>query len=415
MRSEEERIERLVARLSNELAERQELLARTGLGDIAEQRQRTPVADRLPYLVVLIDRWEAFTSQFSLDSGSDLLGAVLRLIREGSGVGLRLVVAGDRSLLSDRISSQVEDKLILRLSDRNDYRIVNINPKNVPEEVPPGRAFRGESGSEVQIALVGDDPSGQGQAAALRRIGRAADKRWSAAKRRNRPWRVDVLPSTVTFDQAWLLAAPARPSSPLWAMVGVGGDELGAFGIDLASVGGFVVAGPAKSGRSTALSSMARSLLAGGTSLVVLCPRPSPLQILEGEAGVVRVFTGTPAATEVADALARNDGPLVVVIDDAEALARTDPDDAVRAHLRGSDPGRTAVLVAGQLEDLKVELRGTIVEAKKAKAGLLLSPSSTLDGDVVGLRLARNLVGRMPPGRGFLALQGAATLVQVPL
>ncbi len=122
MRSEEERIERLVARLSNEVAERQELLARSGLGDIAEQRQRAPAGDRLPYLVVLIDRWEAFTSQFSLDSSSDLLAAVLRLIREGSGVGLRLVVAGDRSLLSDRIASQVEDKFILRLSDRNDYQ-----------------------------------------------------------------------------------------------------------------------------------------------------------------------------------------------------------------------------------------------------------------------------------------------------
>ncbi len=74
-----------------------------------------------------------------------------------------------------------------------------------------------------------------------------------------------------------------------------------------------------------------------------------------------------------------------------------------------------AVVVAGQLEDMKTELRGAIVEARKAKAGLLLSPPSTLDGDLVGLRLARNLVGRMPPGRGILALHGDATVVQVPL
>ncbi len=131
-RSETERVERLIARLTEEVARRQELLARSGQGDIAEQREASSGGDRLAYLVVLVDRWEGFTSQFSLDSGSELPAAVLRLIREGIGVGLRLVIAGDRSLLNDRIASQVEDKLVLRLSDRNDYRMVNINPRTCP-------------------------------------------------------------------------------------------------------------------------------------------------------------------------------------------------------------------------------------------------------------------------------------------
>ena len=39
------------------------------------------------------------------------------------------------------------------------------------------------------------------------------------------------------------------------------------------------------------------------------------------------------------------------------------------------------------------------MEARKSKTGLLLSPASSFDGDLVGLRLARNLVGRMPAGR----------------
>jgi DNA segregation ATPase FtsK/SpoIIIE, S-DNA-T family len=102
------------------------------------------------------------------------------------------------------------------------------------------------------------------------------------------------------------------------------------------------------------------------------------------------------------------------VVDDAEVLARTPADDAIKDFLRASGRGRVAVVVGGQLDDLKTELRGTIVEAKKAKAGLLLSPPSTLDGDVVGLRLPRNLVGRMPPGRAILGLQGEARVVQVP-
>ncbi len=415
-RSETDRIERLISRLTDEVARRQELLARTGLGDIGEQRSTSAPGDRLAYLVVLVDRWEGFTSQFSMDTGSELPAAVLRLLREGAGVGLRLVIAGDRSLLTDRIASQVEDKLILRLADRNDYRIVNINPKNVPEELRPGQAFRADSGLEVQFALLGTDPSGQAQAAAVRQIGREAASRWPAATRLNRPFRVDVLPSTIGFDRAWSLAEQVRPASPLWALVGVGGDELTAYGIDLAAEGGgFVIGGPSKTGRSTALLTVTRSLLASGAHVVVLCPRPSPLQRLGDADGVLRVFAGTPGPDAVSAVLTGHDGPLAVVIDDAETLSRTPADDAIRAFLRTADRSRAAVVVAGQLEDMKTELRGAVVEAKKAKTGLLLSPPSTLDGDLVGLRLPRNLIGRMPAGRGVFALHGDAVVVQVPL
>jgi DNA segregation ATPase FtsK/SpoIIIE, S-DNA-T family len=73
------------------------------------------------------------------------------------------------------------------------------------------------------------------------------------------------------------------------------------------------------------------------------------------------------------------------------------------------------LVVAGSLEELKTEMRGVIAEAKKAKAGLLLSPPSTLDGDVVGVRLTKNLVGRTPPGRGLLARHGEVEVIQVPL
>ncbi|MGH9284015.1 MAG: FtsK/SpoIIIE domain-containing protein, partial [Acidimicrobiales bacterium] len=64
VRSEVDRVERLVARLADEVARRQQLLARHGYGDIAEQRAGAPPAERLPYLVVLLDRWEGFVAQY---------------------------------------------------------------------------------------------------------------------------------------------------------------------------------------------------------------------------------------------------------------------------------------------------------------------------------------------------------------
>ena len=87
------------------------------------------------------------------------------------------------------------------------------------------------------------------------------------------------LPSRLSFAEAWQL----RPTSagPLWGLVGVGGDTLAALGPDLAAgTPGFIVAGPAKSGRSTILLSMARSFLAAGTPVILAAPRPSPLRAL---------------------------------------------------------------------------------------------------------------------------------------
>ena len=415
VRSETDRVERFVARLADEVARRQQLLARHGYGDIAEQRAAAPAGERLPYLVVFLDRWEGFVAQYPPESASEMPAGVVRLVREGLGVGLRMVLAGDRTLLTDRVASLVDEKLVLRLTDRSDYRIVNLTPRAIPEEMAPGRAVRGESGNEVQIALLATDPSGQAQAEAVRTIADEAAVRWPASERLNRPFRIDALPSTVTAAEAAPLVEAARTDSPLWAMVGVGGDELTAFGVDLGLDVGFVVAGSARSGRSTAAFCLARSLLAGGAEVAVVCPRPSPLSGLAGTPGIMGVWNSSATADELTAALQKASGPVAIVIDDAESYARSEGDEAIKAFLKARGPGQTAIIVAGQIEEMKNELRGCIVEAKKAKAGLLLSPGSTLDGELVGLRLPRNLVGRTPPGRGVMALHGQATVVQVPL
>ena len=415
VRSEADRVERLVARLSEEVARRQELLARGGFGDIGEQRRRTSAGQRLAYLVVLLDRWEGVATGFPPDTGSDVPTQLLRLVREGVGVGLRLVVAGDRSLLSDPIASLVSDVVVLRLDDRNDYRLASVDPTTVPREMPPGRALRAGSGLELQFGLLDPDPSSSAQAAAVRRVARRAEARWPPSRRRNRPFRVDALPASIDIAEAEALVHPDGAASPLWALVAVGGDELAAEGVDLARDRGVLVAGPPRSGRSTALMTIARSLCARGAGLVVVCPRPSPLEQLEGTPGVVATFSGVPGPEALSGALRRRRGPLAVIVDDAEGLVRTPADEVLSSFLRSTSDGHpVGVVVAGQLDDLKSDLGSTVAEARTAKAALLLSPGSTLDGEVAGLRLPRPMVGRMPPGRGVLAVAGRARVVQVP-
>jgi S-DNA-T family DNA segregation ATPase FtsK/SpoIIIE len=375
-RAQTERATRLLKRLATELSRRQELLAAAGYADIREHRAAAPGPGRLPHLFVLLDRWEGFTSTLGeLEAGS-LTEVLTRLLSEGASAGLHLVMTGDRSLLTGRISALCEEKLVFKLAEKEDYRLAGLNPRDLPDNPPPGRAFRAGSGTELQVALLAPDASGHGQAAALQAIAAHCRSRDAAVQPAQRPFRVDVLPAHVSFADAWQL----RPSSagPLWGMVGVGGDTLAALGPDLASgMPCFIVAGPAKSGRSTILLSMARSFLAAGTLVVLAAPRPSPLRALAGVPGVAGIFDQPELGEdELARALASFTRPGVVLIDDAELLRDCGAaGELSRLIALGGDAGRALVL-AGDAERIGLGFSGWQVEAKRARRGLLIEDPS---------------------------------------
>src|SRR2546430_8595497 len=103
-----------------------------------------------------------------------LTDQLMAMMREGASVGIHMVITGDRQLLAGRISSLTEDKYGLRLADRADFSMLDINARKVPEEIPPGRAFRSETAAETQFALLSEDTTGQGQNTALVAIGEAS-------------------------------------------------------------------------------------------------------------------------------------------------------------------------------------------------------------------------------------------------
>jgi S-DNA-T family DNA segregation ATPase FtsK/SpoIIIE len=416
-RTETERAVRLLGRLAAEVSRRQELLAEGGFADITEQRAATAAGGRLPHVVVLLDRWEGFTSTLGeVDHGS-LTDVITRLLGEGASVGVHLVMTGDRSLLAGRISALCEQKLAFKLAEKDDYGLIGLRSRDMPDEVAPGRAFRAGSGVEIQVALLGPDPSGQGQAAALRSIADSCAARDAAVEPGRRPFRVDVLPSRVSFADAWAM----RPASagPLWGLVGVGGDTLAGLGPDLAAgVPCFTVAGPAKSGRSTILLSMAQSFLAGGTSLILVTPRPSPLSTLAGAPGVTAVFSGQSDLDEeeLRAALSSAAGPAVVMIDDAELLRDCDASGELsRIIAFGGDSGQ-ALVFAGEADSIGLGFGGWQVDAKRARRGCLIAPSTLPEGDLVGVRLSHGLLGQAPrPGRCLLNVgNGTLTTVTVP-
>jgi DNA segregation ATPase FtsK/SpoIIIE, S-DNA-T family len=425
-RNEAERAARLLRRLDAELSRRQEILAAGGFADLTEQRAAGDAGpgDRLPHIFLLLDRWEGFTVTFGEVDGGALTDVITRVLGEGASVGVHLVMTGDRSLLAGRISSLCEEKLVFRLAEREDYALAGLRPRDMPDEIPPGRAFRAGSGVEVQVALLGPDASGPGQGAALRSIAADCALRDGPVAAASRPFRVDAAPTRVTFEQAWALR-PTGPgpvaASALWGLVGVGGDSLAPLGPDLsAGVPAFVVAGPGGSGRSTILVSMARSFLAAGTRVVLIAPRPSPLRSLASDDGVLAAFTAAELDSDsLTAALTSLDRPGVVLIDDAELLRDCDASGELsRLVAASSSDSRLALVFAGDPEaGLCTGFGGWQVDAKRARQGALTAPISLSEGDLIGARLSRSMVGQpVRPGRCLLnAGDGRLVTVTVPL
>jgi S-DNA-T family DNA segregation ATPase FtsK/SpoIIIE len=415
-RDEVARGERVLALLHGEVRQRQELLARAGFGSVAEQRAAADAPDRLPWLLLLVDGWEGLAAGYEAVDHGRPVSTLLGLAREGPAVGLKLAVTSDRQGLLSRLGAAFPEKLLLRLTDRLDYGLAGIPARAVPDTMPAGRGLLATGAVEVQVAVLDRQPGGPAQAAALAAVAGAATERAEAHPVRRRPFRVRPLPRLVrladlmhqagigrcsgpadgTGEHAARIVLPAA-KSPFWTLLGAGGDDAGPVGVDLARDGpGFLLAGPRRSGRSSALVTLACGLRATGTPVVLVAPARSPLGSSAARIGASRVL-GPADAQALSAALAQD--PVAVLVDDVTRLADTPVDQALVELLRSGGDGHV-VVVAGSNDELATTFRGTAAEVRRSRAGLLLCPSWT-DGELLGARLPRGDPETVP-GRGVL-------------
>jgi DNA segregation ATPase FtsK/SpoIIIE, S-DNA-T family len=398
--AEPDRIDRLLARLSAEVELRMRFLSAEGYSTLAEYREAQPSGRRPPFLLVLVDRYDAFVTSLEHVDGGRLVGQFQRLVRDGLAAGVRAVVTGDRSLLTGRLGGWVEDKIILRLADRSDYAIVGLSTRSVPPAMPGGRGIRMPGGDLLQVAVLTADAQGATENRALRDwAGRCPDPAV-------RPFRVDPLPTTITYDQACGLPGPRGG-----ILVGVGGDDLGQLRVDTP---GLLVIGQPGSGRSTALAVQALSLAAGGAAVVLVTPRRSALTGALDPAGLRLHLTATDAgaAGDLRAALAGS-GPAAVVVDDAELLADTPLGEELVGWCRGiRDTGHR--VLAATTPDGATGYRGFVAELAKLKCGLVLEPASPADAGPLGARLPLSVLAGGIRLRSALVRGGVVVPIQVP-
>ena len=168
-----------------------------------------------------------------------------------------------------------------------------------------------------------------------------------------------------------------------------------------------LVAGPARSGKTTTLATVGAVGRAAGWPTAVVAARRSDLGATGDLGPVVRP---DDLATELAPLLDGRAGgpPLLLLVDDIELV---DPDGAVMTDVLARDD--VVVVGAGRADTLRGLYSHWARTLRKSRAGLLLVPDVDLDGDLLSVRLPRRTTTPIAAGRGYLCAGGEVDLVQV--
>jgi S-DNA-T family DNA segregation ATPase FtsK/SpoIIIE len=271
--------------------------------------------------------------------------------------------------------------------------------------LPPGRGFTDEA-LEFQVAV----PLGHTGGDAVRAVASELAARYGDL--RAQP--LAVLPSRLALEDL----PPA--AVPLTATIAVEEDDHAPVALDVSEAHA-VVAGPYRSGRTTALATIARGLRSStpGLELHALIPRR---RLLGERSQFHSVAIGTDqcvaAAAELAARVDARDPdeqhpPLVVLVDDGGELADSPAaGDALGLIVRRGRDVNVRVVMAIEVGTARQAYQPWIKELKKDGNGLLLDPDIDTDGDVLGVRLPRRRL-HYPPGRGSHVDNGTLQLVQV--
>jgi S-DNA-T family DNA segregation ATPase FtsK/SpoIIIE len=172
-----------------------------------------------------------------------------------------------------------------------------------------------------------------------------------------------------------------------------------------------LIVGPARSGKSTALLTVAASVRAvrGDVRVVAVAGPRSPL-------GGDPLVSASIHPSEIGEGLMPlvepGEGLVLVLVDDAESI---DDVGGVLDKLSTSDRPDFLFVAAGRNDGVRTGYSHWTRPLRRSKLGIMLRPDVDLDGDIFGTRLPRRSPVAMVAGRGYLAASGDVELVQVAL
>ena len=406
---DEERVTRLMRHLValiDERATRYSAVRASGLPDYRRLAQRPDE----PRVLLLLDSFGTFRTEY--DSSLSRLAtydAFRRVLADGRAVGVHVAATVDRvPTVPTALASMFQEKVILRQTNEDGY-LESAVPRDVLSPTsPPGRAMLQGNPEELQLAILGDDPSPQAQGRLIEQLAAELASRVTA-----RPAPVRALPE---------LVSPSELPTDVGGLPVLGMESQSLAPVVFDPRGPILVVGPRQSGRTSALRWYAESLRrwAPGIQFVLLTPRRSALASWPGWAMVktgagdvddyVRdVLRPLLEAESDADAAPRFAVFAEAVTDFANSLADTTLVEALVAARRNGHP------FIMEAEVGEAAGYGSLMsEARQARTGMILQPE-TADEGLFRTPLGRCVRSEFPPGRGLWVTGGKTARVQLPL
>ena len=370
-------------------------------------REQPGEADE-PRILVVLDGFGAFREEY--DSGlqrQSVFAQFQKLVNDGRSVGIHFAITADRaSALPTSMQGAFQHRVVLRMPDQDAYLALGV-PKDVLSQTSsPGRAMSAHSPNELQLAILGRDPSPVGQARAIERLAEAISLRV-------RPTPVLRLPEHIDAG-----AVPARVGGlPTLGMEDASLDFIG-----FEPQGTYVVAGPPRSGLSSSVRWIGESLRRTFPQVprVLLSPRNSEL------AGLPLWTAQVIGAPQIKDYLATKLAPylgttaeggvpnVAIFVDRFGELIGSEVDGPLTEALKQIRRNGHLLVAAGETAGFTPSgFSNLLTEVKNGRAGLLLQPQPN-DGDLVKAQLPRSRVADFPRGRGYWVANNAIVKVQLP-
>jgi S-DNA-T family DNA segregation ATPase FtsK/SpoIIIE len=197
-------------------------------------------------------------------------------------------------------------------------------------------------------------------------------------------------------------------AEPVWELgIGIGDTALRPVVLRLGPGEGALVAGGARSGKSSVLRLLADAAAGSSVQVLGVSFRASPLRDAR-----LDQFFGDPGALAawLEGAAGEPDTPRLLLVDDADLV--DDPSGRLAALLQQRRPG-LRVVAAGRSETLRAQYGHWTTWVRRHRTGLLLLPLADSDSELLQIALPRQGTWQARPGLGYLVSEGRAELVQV--
>ena len=277
--NDDERVQRLIRWLRGVIDERAARYASVNASTITQYRSISGRTTE-PRILMLVDGIASFRTTYDGGANYRIWDSFISIASDGRPVGVHVVMTSDQpSGIPPTLAASVQQRVVMRMASDDDYGTLGVPHGILTPASPPGRCLT--DGLEAQVVLLGGDPATE--RASMHSPGWVAPTDAQAQA-------VNLHLFSVAMRQSGTVS-PAAPiqrlpeSVPLTALKPVAGCfPLGLESAEFATVqveasGPFILTGPAGSGISTGLRTIATGLLACPTidAVYVFSDRPTNL------------------------------------------------------------------------------------------------------------------------------------------